>query len=188
MYLIDCPGCEHVRACYYLRVKRWYLPAGFVVGVAVVIAVWGSYSVGKHAATTGVYTNPTFGFSVRVPSGYSVSEARNAEPRQENGTANIIEFAGGSSSVQLNITYASYASPQLSVQSLLANFPSIARIQTQPFPIAAGETGLALYDDPAHPDEISDVWFGKNGLLYQMTAYGDGYTELLPIAHSLILF
>jgi len=168
-------------------VKRWYLPAGFVVGIAVIIAVWGSYSDSKHAGGTGVYTNPTFGFSVRVPSGYVVTEAPNAEPRQENGTADIIEFADKSGSVQLTITYASYASPQLSVRSLLSNFPSIAGIHTQPFPIAPSETGLALYGDPAHPDEISDVWFGKNGLLYQMTAYGDGFSELLPMARSLSL-
>jgi hypothetical protein len=46
---------------------------------------------------------------------------------------------------------------------LLSNFSFISGIQTQPFSIAPGETGLALYYDPAHPDQISDVWFGKNG-------------------------
>ena len=89
--------------------------------------------------------------------------------------------------VQLTITAASYAAADLTQQSLLPNYPSIAGIQTQPFPIATGETGLALDNDPSQPDQISDVWFGNNGHLYQLTAHGDGFSRLLPIAHSITL-
>jgi hypothetical protein len=73
------------------------------------------------------------------------------------------------------------------VQSLLSNYPSISDIQTEPFPIAPGETGLALHDDPAQPNQVSDVWFARNGYLYQLTASGDGFSKLLPIARSLTL-
>ena len=68
------------------------------------------------------------------------------------------------------------------------NYPSLSDIQTQPFPIAPGETGLALNYDLAHPDQVSDVWFGKSGYLYQLTASDDGFSELLPFAHTTALF
>jgi len=160
-----------------------------VVGILIAVTLAAVIAIGSRSPSqTGtIYTNRTFGFSLRLPADYTVTEAPNTNPPQENGTADIIEFAHGSDSVQLTIMYASYASPQLTTQSLLSNFPSVSDMQTQPFPIAPGNTGLALHADPAHPDEISDVWFGENGYLFQLSAFGDGVSALLPIAHSLTL-
>jgi hypothetical protein len=76
----------------------------------------------------------------------------------------------------------------LTEESLLPNFPYLSGVQTQPFPIAANETGLAIDDDPTQPNQVSDVWFAQNGYLYQLTAQGDRLNVLLPIAHSLALF
>jgi hypothetical protein len=56
------------------------------------------------------------------------------------------------------------------------------------FPIAPDNTGLAIIDDTAQPNQVSDVWFAQNGPLYQLTVQGDSFNELLPIAHSLTLF
>jgi hypothetical protein len=55
-------------------------------------------------------------------------------------------------------------------------------------PPSVGETGLAIDDDPSQTDQVSDVWFAQNRYLYQLTVQGDGFNELLPIAHSLTLF
>jgi hypothetical protein len=108
------------------------------------------------------------------------------------GTSNPValssEFNDQSGAVPLTIIYASYASPELTTQSLLGNFPYLSGVRTQPFPIAANETGLAIDDDPTQPNQVSDVWFAQNGYLYQLTASGAGFNELLPIAHSLALF
>jgi hypothetical protein len=134
------------------------------------------------------YRNTTYGFSLRLPADYTITEVPNTNPPDENAIADIIEFADAGGSVQLTITDASYAAPELSVQSLSSEYPSIAAVQTQPFPIAPGETGLAFSDDSSRPDQISDVWFGDSGRLYQLTAHGDGFSELMPIAHSVALF
>src|SRR5579864_5219110 len=160
----------------------------FIVALAAIARIaW--FIVRPANALPQTYRNQTFGFSLRLPADYTVTEAPNAHPPQENGVADIIAFGNANGSVQLTITYASYASPQLSVQSILRYYPYINGLQTQPFSIAPGETGLAINADPDHPDQISDVWFGKNGHLYQLTASDDGgRSALLPIAHSLTLF
>jgi hypothetical protein len=133
------------------------------------------------------YRNSTYGISLRLPADYTVTEQPNTNPPQENGIADIIEFADKNGSLQLAISYASYASPVLTTESLLSNYPYISGIQIQPFPIASGETGLALDDDRSRPSQISDVWFARNGYLYQLTAFGDGFRELMPVARTIIL-
>jgi hypothetical protein len=157
-----------------------------VVLAAIAIVAW--LFVRPANALPQAYRNNAYGFSLRLPPDYTVTEAPNANAPEENGVADIIEFSHASGGVQLTITYASYASPQLSVQSVLPNYPYINSSQTQPFSIAPGVSGLALNDDPGHPDQITDVWFGQSGYLYQLTGFGDGRSALLPIAHSLTLF
>ena len=157
-----------------------------VLALAVIgLAIWLIVRAANPLPQT--YRNCTYGFALRLPADYAVTEAPNTNPAQENGTADIIEFADKAGAVQMTITYASYVSPELTVQSLLANYPSLSSVQTQPFPIAPRNTGLAVDDDSAQPNQVSDVWFAQDGYLYQLTASGDGFTELLPIAHSLTL-
>jgi hypothetical protein len=160
--------------------------AGLVILAALALIVWFTSRPANPLPQT--YRNNTYGFSLRLPADYTVTETLNANPPAENGVADIIEFGNVHGNVQLTITYASYAATELPTQSLLSSYPSLSGIQTQPFPIAPGETGLALHKDPAHPDQVSDVWFGKNGYLYQLTTFDDGYNELLPVAHSITLF
>ena len=158
---------------------------GLVVLAALVLIAW--LGARPTNSLSHAYHNSTYGFSLRLPASYVVTEAPNTNPPQENGTADIIEFADAGGSVQLTITYASYAQSVLTTQSLLSNYPSLSSVTTEPFPIAPGTIGLALYYDPYHPNQISDVWFAKNGLLYQLTAFGDGYNELMPVAHTITL-
>ena len=109
-----------------------------IIGGVIVVAVLAAAlaMIGwLPSQTSAIYTNRTFGFSVRLPSDYAVTEAPSANPPEENGTADVIEFADQGGSVQLTITYAPYASPQLTEQSLLSNFSSISGIQTQAFPV-----------------------------------------------------
>ena len=94
--------------------------------------------------------------------------------------------ADGGSSRELHIR-ATLAEARLGDLSLLSSYPWLTGVATQPFPISPSETGLALNANRAHPEEVSDVWFGKNGYLYQLTATGDGFGKLLPIADSLTL-
>jgi hypothetical protein len=164
-----------------------------VVGVAAVclvalagiaLVVW--FGARPADALPQTYRNSVHGFSLRIPADYTVTEAPNTNPREENGVADIIEFSDASSSVQLTIIYASYAHSVLTAQSLLSSYPWLAGIATQPFPIAPGTVGLAVNNNPALPDAVSDVWFGKNGYLYELTAISGG--ELLPIAHTVTLF
>jgi hypothetical protein len=157
---------------------------GFVV-VAIIAIAWFTTRASDRLPQT--YRNNTYGFSLRLPADYTVVEAPNANPKEENNAADIIVFANKSDSVQLTITYASSTPSVLTVQSLLSNSPWLSSVQTQPFPIAPNEIGLAINGDPTHPDQASDVWFARNGYLYQLTAYGDGFSELLPIARSLAL-
>jgi hypothetical protein len=157
-----------------------------VLAATALLAVW--FIVRPANPLPQTYRNDAYGFSLRLPTDYAITEVPNANPPAENGVADIIEFDNAHGNIQLTITYASYASTTLTVQSLLLNYPSLSGIQTQPFPIAPGETGLALNYDLANPDQVSDVWFGKSGYLYQLTASDDGFSELLPIAHTIALF
>ena len=157
-----------------------------IVLAALALVIW--LSARPTNALPQTYRNSTYGFSLRLPADYSITEVPSANPPAQNGPADIIEFADRNGSIQLTISPASYASSVLTIQSLLPSYPYLSAVTSAPFPIAPGETGLALNDDPAHPNQISDVWFGKNGYLYQLTAFGDGYNVLLPIAHSLTLF
>src|ERR1700726_4586663 len=140
------------------------IATGLVILAALALIAWFNSRPANPLPQT--YRNDAYGFSLRLPADYTVTETPNANPPAENGVADIIEFGDAHDNIQLTITYASYASTTLTVQSLLPNFPSLSGIQTQPFPIAPGETGLALNYDLAHPDEVSDVWFGKSGYLY----------------------
>src|ERR1700719_105275 len=90
------------------------------------------------------YRNDTYGLSLRLPADYTVTETPDANPPAENGVADIIEFGDAHDNIQLTIIYASYASTELTEQSLLSSYPLLSEIQTQPFPLAPGETGLAL--------------------------------------------
>jgi hypothetical protein len=159
---------------------------GLVILAALALIAW--LIVRPAGPLPQTYRNDAYGFSLHLPADYAITEVLNANPPAENGVADIIEFGNAHANIQLTITYASYASPALTVQSLLPNYPSLSGIQTQPFPIAPGETGLALNYDLAQPDQVSDVWFGKSGYLYQLTASDDGFSELLPIAHTIALF
>jgi hypothetical protein len=157
---------------------------GFVI-VAIIAIAW--FATRPTDPLPQTYRNSTYGVSLRLPADYTVVEAPNANAKEENNAADIIVFAHKSDSVQLTILYASSTPSVLTVQSLLASFPYLSDVQTQPFPIAPNETGLAINGNPAHPDQLTDVWFARNGYLYQLTAYGNGLSELLPVARSLAL-
>jgi hypothetical protein len=159
---------------------------GVVVLAALALIAW--LIVRPAGPLPQTYRNDAYGFTLRLPADYAVTEVPNANPSAENGVADIIEFGNAHGNIQLTIAYSSYASTTLTVQSLLPNYPSLRGIQTQPFPIAPGETGLALNCDLAHPDQVSDVWFARNGDLFQLTGFDGGYNELLPIAHTITLF
>jgi hypothetical protein len=161
-----------------------------IAGVVIVAVLAVAVAMISHRSSPAstLYSNPAFGFSLQPPSGYAVSETRpQIPPAEVNNTADIIEFTDQGGSVQLTILYAPYASSPLTEESLLPDYPWLASVQTQSFPLTGADTGLALYDDPTHQDQISDVWFAKNNYLYQLTAFGDGFSKLLPMVHSFML-
>jgi hypothetical protein len=168
-----------------MQFHRRHAIVGFIILAAIALIAW--FSLRPVNALPQTYRNNTYGVSLRLPSDYTVTEAPSANPPVENGTADTVEFADANGNIQLTITPASYVSSVLTTESLLSNYPSLAGIATEPFPIAPSTVGLALHYDPAHPDQVSDVWFARSGYLYQLTAYGDGYDELLGVARSITL-
>jgi hypothetical protein len=153
---------------------------------AIALIAW--FSVRPANALPQPYRNNAYGFSLRLPADYTVKEVPSTNPPMENGPTDIIEFAHANGNIQLTVSVAADAPSVLTTQSLLSNYPLLAGVATEPFPIAPGTVGLALHHDSAHPDQISDVWFARDGYLYQLTAFGDGYNELLPIARTITLF
>jgi hypothetical protein len=101
---------------------------GFVV-VAIVAVAWFTTRASDRLPQT--YHNSTYGFSLRLPADYVVVEKPNANAKEENGTADIIGFADKSGSVELTISYASWAPSVLTVEGLLSNFPYLSGVQTQ---------------------------------------------------------
>jgi hypothetical protein len=162
---------------------------GIVFLAIVVIAIAAVIWLSARPATTlpQTYHNTAFGFSLRLPANYAVTETTSTNPPEQNSPTEIIEFADALGSIQLEVSPASYVSSPLTVASLLSNYPSVGSDTVQPFPIAPGTVGLAIDDDQGHPNEVSDVWFARAGYLYQLTAFGDGYKELLPVAKTISL-
>jgi hypothetical protein len=153
--------------------------------VAIVFVVW--LCVHPTISLTQTYHNNALGFSLRLPGNYTITEATSTSPAEENSPVVIIEFADAQGNLQLTVTPASYVASPLTVASLLSNYPSIGGDTVQPFSIAPGTVGLAIVNDPSHPNEISDVWFARGGHLYQLTAFGDGYKELITVAKTITL-
>lgn len=151
----------------------------------VVVVVW--FGTRPTTALPQTYHNDALGFSLRLPGNYTITEATSTNPSGDNSPVAIIEFADAQGSVQLTVSLASYVSSPLTVASLLSNYPLISSDTVQPFPIATGTVGLAIDNDPSRPSEVSDVWFARGGYLYQLTAFGDGYKELIPIAKTISL-
>jgi hypothetical protein len=60
-----------------------------IVLAAIIPFVW----LVVRSANPQTYRNNTYGFSLRLPADYTVTEVPNANPPAENGAADIIEFA-----------------------------------------------------------------------------------------------
>jgi hypothetical protein len=165
--------------------SRVVLSALLLAAVVVALVVWIN---ARHAtALTQPYHNIALGLSLRLPADYTVTETTSTNPPEQNGPAEIVEFSDGQGNIQLEVSPASYVSSPLTVASILSNYPSVGRDTVQPFPIAPSTVGLAIDDDQTHPGEVSDVWFARGGHLYQFTAFGDGYKELIPVAKTISL-
>jgi uncharacterized membrane protein len=159
--------------------------AALSMAVVIVLVVW--FSMRPTTSLTQTYHNNAFGFSLRLPGNYTITETTSANPPEENSSAEIIEFSDAQGSIQLTVTPASYVSSPLTVESLLSNYPLIGSETVEPFPIATSTVGLAIDNDPSRSNGISDVWFARAGYLYQLTAFGDGYGELIPVAKTISL-
>jgi hypothetical protein len=132
---------------------------GFAFLAAIIAIAWFGTRPADRLPQT--YRNSAYGFSLRLPADYAVTEASNTNAKGENAIVDIIVFADKGDSVQLTITYASSAPSVLTVQSLLSNYPRLSSEQTEPFRIASNEIGLVLNDDPAHPEQQRRVVCSK---------------------------
>ncbi len=150
---------------------RSYLPAGLVVGIAVLVVVWGSYSAAKHVGST--YIDPSHRFSVQLPGRVTVEYIR-----ADGGAIETLYLdADSASEVQVTITSWPDSSSMLTKEAAERDYPSISGFDIQPVSVA-GVVGLAFEDSKIGQ---SEVWFVSGGYLYQLVAHGNGAPLLRDI-------
>jgi hypothetical protein len=158
-------------ACYDFGVKRYYLPAGLVVGIAVIVAAGGSYIAAKAAGTT--YVDPAHRFSVQLPPRVTTEYIS-----ADNGAIDTLYLDGASASeVQITITQWNDNGSVLTKESAEHEYPWISDLNTQPITVT-GAAGLTFEDTDTGQ---SNVWFARGGYLYQLVERGPG-TALLDEA------
>ncbi len=151
----------------------------FTIALLAILLAGGALYVEQGSAHGTVYTNPTFNFTLTLPPGYTASEYASA------GLDTVVIEKDPADLVQVTISPESNLPTPLTPESLLPQYPLLAGVRSTPFTTTTGIQGLALTYDPAHPTQVSDVWFVQGGSLYQLTAWGGGFTVLLPLAKSL---
>ena len=139
--------------------KRWYLPAGFVVGIVVIAAAAGSYIAAKPTST--MYTDPGHRFSINLAPDVVVQDLPS-----DNGVETLTAERGPDEYVQITIT----AWPQdeaLSTGALAHDYPALAGYSVTP---VAGINGFAFKNRDTGQ---SEVWFASKGFLYQLVEWGN---------------
>lgn len=142
--------------------KHRYLAAGFVVGIAIIVAAGGSYIAAKAPGTT--YVDPSHRFSVQLPPRVTTQYIR-----ADNGAIETLYLDGASASeVQITITQWNDNGSAFTKESAEREYPSISDLNTQPITVA-GAAGLAFEDTNTGQN---DVWFARSGYLYQLVERG----------------
>jgi hypothetical protein len=167
--------------------RKGLLAAACIIVIASLLALaW--HSARSNASAPQTYHNDTYGFSLQLPQGFTVTEVPSANSPTPNAPVDIIEFDNAARNIQLTIVLAPDLPAPLTVESLLPNYPSLADATVEPFPLSPSVTGLSIADDPAHQGQITNVWFARGQYLYMFTASDGGFGDLLPIAQSIQLF
>ena len=151
-------GCP---TCYAYGVKRWYLSAGFVVGIAVLMAVLGSYCAEQRTRMT--YVDAASRFSLNLAPDVVVQDLPS-----DNGVETLTAERGADEYVQITIT----AWPQgevLNPGALAHEYSALATNTVEPTTID-GVSGIAFADSTTG---ASEVWFASKGFLYQLVEWGN---------------
>lgn len=149
--------------------------------LAILFAVW-AYVVSERPALqpseisgapyTGApleanYENKTFGFSLRMPDGFSASEL----PADDTGASTVILQNQSGEGIQIRI------SPFEDIRVLTAdmirgNIPDMNISEEAPVTVGSEYTGVAfISDNEAFEGSSREVWFVYEGNLYQISTY-----------------
>lgn len=131
----------------------------------------------SSAALTKTYSNPAWGFTLKMPADFSEYPPNATPTRDETGAPTgqpvVLQNKSGAA-VQIEITP---ESPEqsidiLTVDDLKQMAPYLDLSQAQPIEIAPGVTGMTFTDTkhPSFGNATENVWFTYRGNLYEVTA------------------
>jgi hypothetical protein len=118
----------------------------------------------KRAVLTGAreYRNAEYHFSILHPEGLRINE------RAEGGRATTITFQNVEKGTGFQIFITPYEGTQVSEDRFKQDIPSGVREKLEAVTIA-GASGAAFYSEDAALGATREVWFVKDGLLYEVT-------------------
>jgi hypothetical protein len=108
------------------------------------------------------YRDPEFHISLLYPQELSVNK------RAESGGAVTITFQNATKGLGFQIFVVPYADPQVSEEQFAKDNPSGIRDSLQPV-VIDGALGSAFYSSDENLGPTREVWFIKNGFLFEVT-------------------
>ena len=114
------------------------------------------------------YRNTTFGFSLKLPEGFAVSELPADE---QGGTAIVLQDAKGEG-IQIYIVPADGGQSVLTAEDIRAALPDLMVESPETVEIGTKHKGVAFRsDNDAFGGDSREVWFYFRGDLYQISTY-----------------
>jgi len=138
--------------------------------VSLAVLIGGTLMLGAfspEAALTKLYTNNTYGFSLRMPATFTATEGAAIDP-----TASTTILLQNSAGDGVQILVSSWDEPASALTPRRITKDTGLTV-TDPQPVTlSGATGLTFEsDNPAFDGASSDAWFIAGGNIYQMSTY-----------------
>ena len=150
---------------------------GLLLAVAVIVAALnaGEESQGPSASNQ-VYQSKDYGFSLEYPADLNTSEF------YDNPDGDIIVFQNGSTGFQIFIT--SYDGGLITRDTILKDLPSTTVEDPKEVIIGDGIRALIFWSDSPKIGKTREVWFTRDGYLYEVSTYARLDTWLANIMKS----
>jgi hypothetical protein len=129
------------------------------------------------------YRNDTYRFALLVP------EALQEHRQQDPGGSDVLVFQNDNKSWGFQISIRAFDEPgQLTETRIRKDIPSSQMVIDSAEQIAIGQDGypaLTFYSQDAALDDTREIWFVRNGYIFQISGYAKNESWLLQIVDTL---
>jgi hypothetical protein len=124
------------------------------------------------------YTNERYGFSFEHPPKFSINEIK-------DGVDTTIVFQGEKSENGFQIYILPYGGEQITPERIRTDVPGGLKGEAVEVIIGGNIRALAFWGESPGIGKTREVWFIRNGYLYEFTAYANFDAELAAIMNTL---